>query len=56
VDKLEKVCRRGHIDRLNNNDCNPESGIIFLDIVSNLERISDLSANLAMVVRDTLPA
>jgi phosphate:Na+ symporter len=56
VDKLEKICRRGHIDRLNNNDCNPESGIIFLDIVSNLERVSDLSANLAKVVQDTLSA
>ena len=56
VDKLEKICRRGHIDRLNNNDCNPESGIIFLDVVSNLERVSDLSANLAKVVQDTLTA
>ncbi|SCZ78862.1 Na/Pi cotransporter family protein [Acidaminobacter hydrogenoformans] len=56
VDKLEKICRRGHIDRLNKNDCNPESGIIFLDVVSNLERVSDLSANLAKVVQDTLTA
>jgi phosphate:Na+ symporter len=56
VDKLEKICRRGHIERLNNNDCNPESGIIYLDIVSNLERVSDLSANLAKVVQDTLSA
>jgi phosphate:Na+ symporter len=56
VDKLEKICRKGHIDRLNNHDCNAESGIVYLDIVSNLERISDLSANLAKVVQDTLSA
>lgn len=54
VDKLEKICRRGHIDRLNNHECNAESGILYLDIVSNLERISDLSANLAKVVQDTV--
>jgi phosphate:Na+ symporter len=53
VDHLEKVCRRHHIDRLNRNECNSEAGIIFNDIISNIERVSDLSANIARLVLDT---
>ena len=47
VDIMEKACRAGHIYRLNNNMCNPESGIMFLDVISNLERISDHATNIA---------
>lgn len=53
VDHLEKSCRRHHIDRLNRNECNSEAGIIFNDIISNIERVSDLSANIARLVLDT---
>lgn len=53
VDHLEKVCRKHHIDRLNRNECNSEAGIIFNDIISNIERVSDLSANVARLVLDT---
>lgn len=53
VDHLEKVCRKHHIDRLNRNECTSESGIIFNDIISNIERVSDLSANIARLVLDT---
>jgi phosphate:Na+ symporter len=54
VDHLEKEARKGHIARLNHNECSTESGIIFLDIVSNLERISDLASNLVKVISDTV--
>lgn len=47
VDNLEKTNRAGHIYRLNNNLCNTESGIIFLDLISNLERVSDHASNIA---------
>lgn len=50
VDILEKTNRAGHIYRLNNNLCNTESGIIFLDLISNLERISDHASNIAEAV------
>lgn len=53
VDHLEKVCRKHHIERLNRNECTSESGIIFNDIISNIERVSDLSANIARLVIDT---
>lgn len=53
MDQLQKSARKSHINRLNANECNTDSGIYFLEIVNNLERISDLSANLAKVVSET---
>ena len=47
VDFLEDELREKHIIRLSSGDCNPEAGIVFLDILSNLERISDHAKNLA---------
>jgi len=54
VDKLEKENRKGHIDRLNKMECQTEPGIIFLDALSNLERVADHSLNIAMYVYDRL--
>lgn len=47
VDKIEKDMRDKHIQRLSKGKCAPESGVIFLDILSNLERISDHADNIA---------
>jgi phosphate:Na+ symporter len=47
IDQQEELLRREHIDRLNQNLCSPISGVIFLDIISNLERIGDHAANIA---------
>lgn len=50
VDNLEKTLREKHIDRLANNLCNPRVGIIFLDILTTVERVSDHALNLAQIV------
>lgn len=50
VDKLEKELRDKHIQRLSKGKCAPESGVIFLDILSNLERIADHADNIAEYV------
>lgn len=50
VDKLEKELRDKHIQRLSKGKCSPESGVIFLDILSNLERIADHADNIAEYV------
>ncbi|OUQ59952.1 Na/Pi cotransporter [Tyzzerella sp. An114] len=50
VDELRNKFRLGHIQRLASNECNAEPGIYFLDILTNLERISDHSLNIAQVV------
>lgn len=52
VDNLEEELREKHIERLSKRECNAEAGIIFLDIMSNLERISDHAQNIAGYVRD----
>lgn len=50
VDKMEKELRDKHIQRLSKGKCAPESGVIFLDIISNLERIADHADNIAEYV------
>ena len=50
VDKLEKQLRASHIDRLSNAECNVNSGIHFLEMLGNLERVSDHAMNIAQVV------
>lgn len=52
VDNLERQNRSNHIDRLNKGQCMTGSGIIFLDVISNLERMADHSSNIAMYVLD----
>lgn len=47
VDGIEKELRDKHIQRLSKGKCAPESGVIFLDILSNLERIADHADNIA---------
>ena len=47
VDSMEEELREKHIERLSKQLCKPENGVVFLDIISNLERISDHAYNLA---------
>jgi phosphate:Na+ symporter len=47
VDAMDKSFRINHMTRLNQNMCSIESGIIYLDLLSNLERIADHSLNIA---------
>ncbi len=47
VDDMEEELRDKHIERLSKQLCNPTNGVAFLDILSNLERISDHAFNLA---------
>lgn len=54
IDEIEKKLRSNHIDRLNKNLCNTGSGVVFLDIISNLERISDHASNIAYAVLDQI--
>jgi phosphate:Na+ symporter len=54
IDKMYKTLRKNHIDRLNNNICNPNAGIVFLDMISNLERIGDHSLNIAEYILEVI--
>lgn len=50
VDIMEKSCRVNHMRRLNNNMCSIDNGIIYLEIITNLERVSDHAVNIAQQV------
>ena len=54
VDTLEEELREKHIERLSNGQCAASAGVIFLDIISNLERISDHAYNLAGYIKNEL--
>lgn len=54
IDKMYKILRKNHIERLNNYICEPSAGIIFLDIIGNLERIGDHSSNIAESILEVL--
>lgn len=54
VDTLEEELREKHIERLSAGKCDPSAGVVFLDLISNLERISDHAYNLAGYVKDEM--
>lgn len=47
IDEKEKELQQRHIERLSNNECSPEAGAMFSDIVSGLERVADHATNIA---------
>jgi phosphate:Na+ symporter len=51
VDDLRDTFKDSHIKRLNKSECNINAGVLFLDILTNLERVSDHCVNVADVVR-----
>lgn len=54
VDDLEEELREKHIERLSRNQCSAARGVIYLDILSNIERISDHANNVAGYVADEI--
>ncbi|WP_445662609.1 Na/Pi cotransporter family protein [Cytobacillus sp. FSL H8-0458] len=50
IDKMERKLRKQHILRLNEGLCTGQAGIVYVDIVSNLERIGDHAVNIAEAV------
>ncbi len=47
VNKLDESLRNSHFERLKKGICLPESGPLYLEIIDNLERISDHAENIA---------
>lgn len=47
VDALEEEIQNAHVQRMTRNECSPQAGMLFSDIVSGLERVSDHAVNIA---------
>nr|WP_186807364.1 Na/Pi cotransporter family protein [Marinococcus halophilus] len=52
IDRMERQLRKKHIMRLNEGQCSGSAGIVFVDMLSNLERIGDHAVNIAETVLD----
>jgi phosphate:Na+ symporter len=50
IDRMERTLRKQHILRMNEGQCTGQAGIVFVDIISNLERIGDHAVNIAEYV------
>lgn len=50
VDKLCESLADHHVDRVKNKKCTPRNGMLYLDMLNNLERIADHADNLASSV------
>lgn len=55
VDEKERELQRLHVERLTRNECTPEAGMIFSDIISGLERVADHATNIAFSVLNSEP-
>ncbi|MFP4456599.1 MAG: Na/Pi cotransporter family protein [Clostridia bacterium] len=52
ADLMEKQLRQSHIQRVSEGKCDSSSGIVFLDMISNFERIADHCNNLSIRAKD----
>ena len=54
IDERTRQLRDNHIDRLNQGLCSAISGTVFMDLLTNLERIADHSTNVAFSMNKRL--
>ena len=50
IDDITEALREHHVDRLKQHKCSAKNGMIYLDILTNLERIGDHAENIASSV------
>lgn len=49
IDVLERSLRKKQIRRLSDGACQPRAGVVYLDVISNIERVGDHAMNIAEV-------
>jgi phosphate:Na+ symporter len=42
--------RRSHVDRMTEGICSPQAGLVFIDMVDNVEKIGDHLTNIAQAI------
>ncbi len=50
IDEKERELQTLHVERLTKNECTPEAGMIFSDVISGLERVADHATNIAFSI------
>ena len=55
IDELERELQENHIVRLNNGECSAQAGAMFIDLIGNLERVSDHATNIAFALLEHDP-
>ena len=48
IDRIKRVSKARHIERLQKGECTIELGFIFSDIITNIERVADHCSNIAV--------
>lgn len=51
IDDLTLECQDSHIFRLNRNECNTEAGMLYLNTITDFERVGDHAINIAFLAR-----
>lgn len=50
VNTLQEVLKKGHVKRLSKGECNVQAGVVYVDLIDNLEKIGDHLTNIAQAV------
>ncbi|SDD20105.1 phosphate:Na+ symporter [Terribacillus halophilus] len=50
IDKMERTYRKSHLIRMNEGKCTGSAGIVFVDVISNLERVGDHAKNIVQLI------
>ena len=50
IDRMQKMFEKNHMRRMKAGKCDPMAGPVFIDIIRNLERISDHAHNIAYAI------
>jgi len=54
INRMQIEFRRSHVKRMTEHACSPEAGLIFIDLVDNVEKIGDHLTNIAQAVKGGL--
>ena len=50
LNRMQMVFRQSHVQRMSDGICSPGAGLIFIDLVDNVEKIGDHLTNIAQAV------
>jgi len=50
LNRMQMDFRRSHVERMSEGVCSPEAGLIFIDLIDNVEKIGDHLTNIAQAI------